>query len=61
MTNDFLAGGQDGFVTFADGTNRWDSYYDMQQGFVEYIDELDDDTIDAEDIVIGRIVNVPVP
>ena len=61
VTNDFLAGGQDGWTTFADGTNRWDSYYDMQQGFVEYIDELDDDTIDAEDIVIGRIVNVPVP
>lgn len=61
VTNDFLAGGQDGWTTFANGTNRWDSYYDMQQGFVEYIEALDDNTIDPEDISIGRIVNVDVP
>ena len=61
VTNDFLAGGQDGWTTFADGTERWDTYYDMQQGFVEYIGALDDDTIDEADIPMGRIVNVPVP
>jgi 2',3'-cyclic-nucleotide 2'-phosphodiesterase (5'-nucleotidase family) len=61
VTNDFLAGGQDGWSTFADGTNRWNTYYDMQQGFVEYIQALDDNTIDADDIPMGRIVNVPVP
>jgi len=37
VTNDFLAGGQDGWVTFAEGTNRWNTYYDMQEGFVEYL------------------------
>jgi len=38
VTNDFLAGGQDGWVTFADGTNRWNTYYDMQEAVNEYID-----------------------
>ena len=52
VTNDFLAGGQDGWVTFADGTNRWNTYYDMQEGFIEYIKML---RIDAEDIPMDRI------
>ncbi|HSF82758.1 MAG TPA: 5'-nucleotidase C-terminal domain-containing protein [Anaerolineales bacterium] len=56
VTNNFLAGGQDGWVTFADGTNRWDTYYDMQQGLVEYIEMLD--VIDAEDIPTPRIVRL---
>jgi 5'-nucleotidase/UDP-sugar diphosphatase len=56
VTNDFLAGGQDGWVTFADGTNRWNTYYDMQQGFVEYIGMLE--VIDAEDIPMGRITRL---
>ena len=56
VTNNFLAGGQDGWVTFADGTNRWDTYYDMQQSFVEYIEMLD--VIDAEDIPMDRIVRL---
>jgi 5'-nucleotidase/UDP-sugar diphosphatase len=56
VTNNFLAGGQDGWVTFADGTNRWDTYYDMQQGLVEYIEMLN--VIDAEDIPMGRIVRL---
>ncbi|MEN8114865.1 MAG: 5'-nucleotidase C-terminal domain-containing protein, partial [Actinomycetota bacterium] len=58
VTNNFLAGGQDGWTTFADGTNRWDTYYDMQEGFVEYIGALDDNTIDAEDIPMDRIVRL---
>ncbi|MEA2002496.1 MAG: 5'-nucleotidase C-terminal domain-containing protein [Actinomycetota bacterium] len=56
VTNNFLAGGQDGWTTFADGTNRWDTYYDMQEGFVEYIKMLE--VIDAEDIVMDRIVRL---
>ena len=58
VTNNFLAGGQDGWTTFAEGTNRWDTYYDMQQGFVEYIGNLDDNTIDAEDIPMDRIIRL---
>jgi 2',3'-cyclic-nucleotide 2'-phosphodiesterase (5'-nucleotidase family) len=56
VTNDFLAGGQDGWTTFADGTNRWNTYYDMQQGFVEYIGAID--PIEAEDIPMGRITRL---
>ncbi|MCL7453654.1 MAG: 5'-nucleotidase C-terminal domain-containing protein [Anaerolineae bacterium] len=56
VTNNFLAGGQDGWVTFADGTNRWDTYYDMQQSFVEYIEMLD--VIDAEDVPGDRIIRL---
>ena len=56
VTNDFLAGGQDGWTTFADGTNRWDTYYDMQEGFVEYIEMLE--VIDAEDIPMERIIRL---
>jgi 5'-nucleotidase len=58
VTNDFLAGGQDGWTTFAEGTNRWNTYYDMQEGFVEYIKALDDGVIDSEDIPMGRIVRL---
>jgi len=56
VTNDFLAGGQDGWTTFADGVNRWNTYYDMQEGFVEYVGMLD--VIDAEDIPGDRIVRL---
>jgi len=56
VTNNFLAGGQDGWVTFADGTNRWDTYYDMQEGLVEYIEMLD--VIDAEDVPMDRIIRL---
>jgi 5'-nucleotidase/UDP-sugar diphosphatase len=56
VTNNFLAGGQDGWATFAEGTDRWDTYYDMQEGFVEYIGMLE--TIDAEDIPMDRIVRL---
>jgi 5'-nucleotidase/UDP-sugar diphosphatase len=56
VTNNFLAGGQDGWVTFAEGTNRWDTYYDMQEAFVEYIEMLE--VIDAEDVPMGRITRL---
>ena len=56
VTNNFLAGGQDGWTTFAAGTNRWDTYYDMQEGLVEYIKMLG--TIDAEDIPSPRITRL---
>ncbi len=56
VTNNFLAGGQDGWTTFADGVNRWDTYYDMQEGFVEYLTMLD--VVDAEDIPGERIVEL---
>ena len=58
VTNNFLAGGQDGWTTFADGTNRWDTYFDMQAGLVEYLGTLDDGIIDAEDIPMDRIVRL---
>jgi 2',3'-cyclic-nucleotide 2'-phosphodiesterase/3'-nucleotidase/5'-nucleotidase len=53
VTNDFLAGGQDGWVTFAEGTNRWNTYYDMQEGVNEYIATIS--PIDAGDIPMERI------
>ena len=37
VTNEFLAGGQDGWVTFAEGTNRTNTYYPMQDAVNEYI------------------------
>jgi 2',3'-cyclic-nucleotide 2'-phosphodiesterase (5'-nucleotidase family) len=61
VTNNFVAGGQDGYITFGAGTNRWDTYYDMQQGFVEYIGTIPDGVIDTDDIPGDRIINVPVP
>ena len=56
VTNDFLAGGQDGWTTSAEGTERWNTYYDMQAGFVEYIEMLE--VIDAEDIPMDRIIRL---
>jgi len=56
VTNDFLAGGQDGWVTFAEGTNRWNTYYDMQEAVNEYIATIS--PIDAEDIPMERIVRL---
>jgi 2',3'-cyclic-nucleotide 2'-phosphodiesterase (5'-nucleotidase family) len=56
VTNNFLAGGQDGWTEFADGTNRWDTYYDMQQGLVEYMATLG--VIDEAAVPMGRIVRL---
>jgi uncharacterized repeat protein (TIGR01451 family) len=58
VTNNFLAGGQDGWVTFADGLNRWDSYFDMQVGLNEYIDTVLGGDIEAGDIPMGRVVRL---
>jgi 2',3'-cyclic-nucleotide 2'-phosphodiesterase (5'-nucleotidase family) len=54
VTNNFLAGGQDGWVTFADGVNRWDSYFDMQEGLNEYIETVLGGVIEADEIPMGR-------
>lgn len=56
VTNDFLAGGQDGWTTFAEGVNRWNTYFDMQEGFVDYLEMLG--TVDAEDVPMGRIIEL---
>jgi 2',3'-cyclic-nucleotide 2'-phosphodiesterase/3'-nucleotidase len=56
VTNNFLAGGQDGWVTFAEGTNRWDTYYDMQEAVNEYIATIS--PIEPEDIPGGRITRL---
>ena len=58
VTNNFLAGGQDGWTTFAEGTNRWDTYFDMQEGLVEYLGTFTDGVIDAEDIPMDRIIRL---
>ncbi len=58
VTNNFLAGGQDGWVTFADGTNRWDTYYDMQVGANEYIQMYNDTVGPIDTEVEGRITKV---
>jgi 2',3'-cyclic-nucleotide 2'-phosphodiesterase (5'-nucleotidase family) len=58
VTNDFLAGGQDGWATFAEGANRSNTYYDMQEGFVQYIGALSDGVIDADDIPMDRIIRL---
>jgi 2',3'-cyclic-nucleotide 2'-phosphodiesterase (5'-nucleotidase family) len=61
VTNNFLAGGQDGWVTFAEGTNRWDSYFDMQEGVNEYIAWYADEVGPIDYEVEGRIVYTPSP
>ena len=58
VTNNFLAGGQDGWVTFAEGTNRWDTYYDMQWGVNEYIEWYNDNVGPIDHQVEGRIVKL---
>ena len=37
VTNEFLAGGQDGWVDFAEGTNRTNTYYGVQEAVNDYI------------------------
>jgi uncharacterized repeat protein (TIGR01451 family) len=58
VTNNFLAGGQDGWTTFADGTNRWDSYFDMQEGLNEYIVNVLGGDITADEILMGRAMRL---
>jgi len=61
VTNNFLAGGKDGWVTFAEGTNRWDTYYDMQEAVNEYIQWYNTTVGPIDYEVEGRIVYVSVP
>jgi 2',3'-cyclic-nucleotide 2'-phosphodiesterase (5'-nucleotidase family) len=56
-TNDFLAGGQDEWTTFADGTNRENTYVDMQEVFNEYIGA----NSPIAPAVEGRVTKVDVP
>lgn len=56
-TNDFLAGGQDEWTTFADGTNREDSYVDMQEVVNDYIGAHSPIAPQVE----GRITKAPMP
>ncbi|MGQ9713269.1 MAG: 5'-nucleotidase C-terminal domain-containing protein [Anaerolineae bacterium] len=58
VTNNFLAGGQDGWVTFAQGTNRWDTYYDMQEAVNEYIQWYNANVGPIDYQVEGRIVQL---
>jgi 5'-nucleotidase/UDP-sugar diphosphatase len=57
-TNSFLAGGGDGWVTFADGTNRWDTYYDMRDGLNDYIQWYNADVGPIDYQVEDRIINL---
>ncbi|MBC7225002.1 MAG: 5'-nucleotidase C-terminal domain-containing protein, partial [Anaerolineae bacterium] len=58
VTNNFLAGGQDGWVTFAEGTNRWDTYYDMQEAVNEYIQWYNENVGPIDYEVEDRIVQL---
>jgi len=57
VTNNFLAGGQDGWVTFADGTSRYDTGYSIQEGVNDYIATIS--PIESGDIEMGRITQIP--
>jgi 5'-nucleotidase/UDP-sugar diphosphatase len=56
-TNDFLAGGQDEWTTFADGTNRENTYVDIQEVFNGYIGAHSP----IAPAVEGRVTKVAVP
>ena len=56
-TNDFLAGGQDEWTTFADGTNRENTCVDIQEGFNDYIGAYSP----IAPAVEGRVTKVEVP
>jgi 5'-nucleotidase / UDP-sugar diphosphatase len=53
VTNNFLAGGGDFWVTFLEGTNVNNTFFDMQEAFVEYLEMID--PVLQEDIEMGRI------
>jgi 2',3'-cyclic-nucleotide 2'-phosphodiesterase (5'-nucleotidase family) len=55
VTNNFLATGGDGFAAFNLGTNRWDTYYDMQLGVNEYIQFYNETVGPIDHQVEGRI------
>ncbi|MBC8448177.1 MAG: 5'-nucleotidase C-terminal domain-containing protein [Chloroflexi bacterium] len=58
VTNNFLAPGGDGWTTFAEGANRWDTYYDMQEGANEYIQMYNATVGPIDHQVEGRIVKM---
>jgi 5'-nucleotidase / UDP-sugar diphosphatase len=53
VTNNFLAGGGDFWTTFTEGTDVENTFYDMQQAFVEYLEMIT--PVTAGDIEMGRI------
>ncbi len=55
VTNSFLAPGGDGFVTFAEGTSREDTFYDMQQALNDYIAMYNTTAGPIDHAVEGRI------
>jgi uncharacterized repeat protein (TIGR01451 family) len=57
VTNNWLAAGGDGWVTFADGTNRWDTGYLMQEGVNDYIRWYNSNVGPIDYEVEGRITN----
>ena len=59
VTNDFLAAGQDGWVTFAEGTNRQDTYSDMQEAVNEYIEWYNAEFGPLDYGIEGRITYAP--
>jgi uncharacterized repeat protein (TIGR01451 family) len=59
VTNNFLAGGQDGWVAFAEGTSRYDTGYSLQQGVSDYIGTIS--PIESSDIEMGRITLLDTP
>jgi 5'-nucleotidase/UDP-sugar diphosphatase len=60
-TNSFLAPGGDGWVTFSEGTDRWDTYYDMRDGLNEYIEWYNADVGPIDYQIEGRIVKTEPP
>ena len=58
VTNNFLAPGGDNFLTFAKGTNRWDTYYDMQEALNEYIQWYNANVGPIDYQVEGRITQL---
>ena len=58
VTTNFLAGGQQGWVTFAEGTNRWDTCYDQQEGVNEYIQWYNANVGPIDHQIEGRIVKM---
>jgi 2',3'-cyclic-nucleotide 2'-phosphodiesterase (5'-nucleotidase family) len=53
VTNNFLAGGGDFWTTFLEGENVNDTFFDMQEGFVQYLEMID--PVEQTDIEMGRI------
>jgi 2',3'-cyclic-nucleotide 2'-phosphodiesterase (5'-nucleotidase family) len=58
VTNNFLAPGGDGFAAFTQGTDRWDTYYDMQVALNEYIQWYNANVGPIDQQVEGRIVQM---